>query len=107
MSINRLTAYIIATREDIVMSYGGPSKENGKYVGWITLGEEDHYRSLLNTLAIYDTAEVAENAMKDLVKEIKIAVEKETGGKHPVDHIMGECKESEVVKEIVRGSKNP
>ena len=104
MPIDRLTAYIIATREDIIITHGGPT-DNGKYLGWIILGEEDHYRALLNTNAIYDTGEAADKSMRDLVEAIKIDVEKETGGKHPIDHVMGEVREAEIVKEIVRDSQ--
>ena len=60
MGISRITAYAIASRDDLVISHGGPSKNNGKYVGWITLGEDDRYRSLVNTEAIYDTPEEAD-----------------------------------------------
>jgi len=105
MGIDKLTAYIIASREDIIITYGGPSKDNGKYAGWITLGEEDRCRPLLNTTAIYDTPVDAEKAMKDLVVEIKGIVEKETGGKSPIDHVLGKSKEAEMIKEVIRESK--
>jgi len=61
--------------------------------------------TLLNTEPIYNSAKEAKKAMTDLVEEIKIAVEKETGGKHPIDHVMGDCKEAEIVKEVIRRSK--
>jgi hypothetical protein len=103
MGLDKLTAYIIATRDDIVITFGGPAN-NGKYVGWITLGEEDHYRPLLNTQAIYDMPEDAQVAMKKVVTDIKDAVEKETGGKHPIDYVLGNTWEAKLAKEIVNGS---
>jgi len=102
MGISRITAYIIATRSDIVISAGGPA-ENGKYVGWITLGQDDRYRPLLNSEPIYDTPEAAKEAMTKVVAEVKEAVEQETGGKHPIDHVLGET-HGEVVKQIVQGA---
>ena len=105
MGIDKLTAYIIASREDIVITHGGPAKDNGKYVGWITLGEEDRFRPLLNTSPIYDTPKEAEQAMGDIVAEIKDIVEKETGGKNIIDHVMGKSKESDMVKEVISLSK--
>jgi len=106
MGITKLTAYIIASREDIVITYGGPAKDNGKYVGWITLGEEDRFRPLLNTTPIYDTPQDAEQAMKDIVVEIRAMVEKETGGKDIIDYVMGESKDTDMVKEVISLSKN-
>ena len=106
MGIDRLTAYIIASREDIIITHGGPSKNNGKYTGWITLGEEDYCRPLLNSQDIYDTPKDAEEAMHDIVKKIKEAVEKETGGKSPVDHLLGISEEASMVKKVVEASRN-
>jgi len=112
MGIDKLTAYIISTREDIIIDAGGPANDKcdnpdhiGKYVGWITLGEADRYRPLLNSEPIYDSGEDAKKAMKDLVEEIKIAVDKETAGKHPIDHVLGDCNEAEIVKEVIKQSK--
>ena len=104
MGIDRLTAYIIANREDIVITHAGPSKD-GKYMGWITLGEEDRYRPLLNSEAIHDTPKEAEQVMRDLVVGLKGIVEKETGGKDPIEHLMGYTKEAKIVKDIIRLSK--
>lgn len=105
MGIDKLTAYIIATRDDIIVTHGGPAKSNGKYAGWITLGEEDRYRSLLNTEAIYDTEEAADKAMENIVREIKISVEKETDGEHPINYVMGKGQETELIKDIIMASK--
>jgi len=67
--ITNLTAMIIASRDDIICTSGGPV--NGKYVGWITLGPDDRCRPLLNTEPIYDTADEARLAMESLAQEIK------------------------------------
>ena len=84
MGVSMLTALTIANRDDIVIDAGGPhgpSLEHpeweNKYIGWITLGEEDNFRPLLNSDPIYDNPEQAKTAMQDLVIEIKKQV-KET-----------------------------
>ncbi len=71
VGMSRLTTYIIANNEDIKCSAGGPSSENGKYMGWITLGEGRYYRPLINSEAIFDSAKDAIKAMEDLVKTAK------------------------------------
>lgn len=93
MGVSRITAYIIATRDDIVCTQGGPA-ENGKFVGWITLGEDDRYRPLLNTEPIYDTPEEAVAAMKKEVADIKESVTKELDGKDPIEHIFDQIPKS-------------
>lgn len=72
--VSRLTAIIIASRDDIVATAGGPVSDGpsaGKWVGWITLGENDRYRPLLNTGPIYDSEKDAIKAMKALLKKIR------------------------------------
>lgn len=112
MGIDRLTAYIIASRDDIVITHGGPAKEGegkGKYVGWITLGEADRFRPLLNTNPIYDTPEEAEEEMRQTVEELKKIVAEETGGKHPIDHVLSEAgvddETIDAVKDVIKASK--
>lgn len=100
MPITRLTAYTIATRDDIVIDAGGPA-ENGKFVGWITLGPEDRYRPLLNSEPLYDTKEEAKAAMHKVVEEVRQAVKKECGDQHPIDHVLGE--HAGPVKAILQG----
>lgn len=68
--VSTLTALILKTRDDIVCTAGGPTKD-GKYVGWITLGVEDRFRPLLNSEPIYDSAEDATAAMRRTVEEIR------------------------------------
>ena len=82
MGIDRITAYTIATRDDIVISHGGPGKGEyeGKYVGWITLGEPDRFRPLLSTQPVFDSAEEADEAMNKVVEDIRAYVHEETGG---------------------------
>lgn len=60
MSISRITAYIIATRDDIVVTH---AFNDNKYIGWVTLGPEDRCRPLFNTEAIYNSSQEAEDAM--------------------------------------------
>ena len=88
MGVSRLTAYTIANRDDIVVSAGGPCENTGKYVGWITLGEEDRYRPLLNSEPIYDTAEAAKTAMQGVVDELRKTVAEELNGRDQILAIM-------------------
>ncbi len=68
--ISRITAWIIAFRgDDIHCTSAGPVE--GKYLGWITLGEEDRYRPLLNSEPIYESHEAAKAAMEAVVAEIR------------------------------------
>ena len=71
--MTRLTALEICTNgKDIKCTAGGPSKENGKYVGWIERWRDGNYhKPLLNSEAIYDTEKDAIKAMKEVVKEIQ------------------------------------
>ena len=70
MGISRITAIQIQSRDDIVVSSGGPTANN-KYVGWITLGPDDSYRPLLSTADNFDSPDSAEQHMKDLVAKIR------------------------------------
>jgi hypothetical protein len=70
MSVSNYTALIISSRDDIVATAGGPTKD-GKFVGWITLGQLDRFRPLLNTEPIYNTKEEAVVAMKKIIEEIQ------------------------------------
>lgn len=103
MGMSRLTAYAIASNPDIVCTQAGPA-ENGKYLGWITLGEDARYRALINTEPIYDTPEEAVAAMEQLVVDTKKSVEEETGGKDPIEHVLGE-EVGSVVRAVVDKSK--
>jgi hypothetical protein len=76
--ISRLVAYEIAGNpDDIVIAYGGPDKETGKFAGWITRGEGHNFKPLLNTEPIYDTPKQAKETMEKVVQEIKDFVEKD------------------------------
>lgn len=100
--MDRLTAYIISTRTDLKVTHAGPTAE-GKYVGWILI-DDDTWHPLVNSQPVYDSPEAAEKAMRDLVDEIRKAVQEETGGRHPVDHVfsvVGRPGEADVVKSIV------
>lgn len=69
-TISRLTALIIAARDDIQITSGGPT-DDGKWVGWITLGPEDRCRPLLDSGPRYNSKEDAEEGMRKLVCEIR------------------------------------
>ncbi len=70
MSISNLTALIIESRDDLLVTHGGPSKD-GKFMGWITLPDEQYCRPLLNSEAVFDSPEDAENHMRDLMAKIR------------------------------------
>ncbi len=70
MGITNHTALVISTRDDILVDHS--KDDTGKYAGWITLGQDDYCRPLLNTTHIFDTAEDAEQHMRDLIKEIRL-----------------------------------
>lgn len=53
-----------AEDEDMVIAHGGPSKGNGKYCGWITNLDG---RPVVNSDAIFDTPEEAEDHMRKVV----------------------------------------
>ena len=77
MGISNLTAMIIASRDDIICTSAGPA-ENGKYLGWITLGVEDRCRPLLNSEPIYNSHDEAKAAMEAVVTEVR----QKTGEEH-------------------------
>ncbi|MEK7673845.1 MAG: hypothetical protein AAB371_01440 [Patescibacteria group bacterium] len=69
MGISYLTGVILATRDDIVVTFGGPitkGPHKGKYWGWITFGEEDHHRPLIDG-GPFDSSELAIECMQGVV----------------------------------------
>jgi hypothetical protein len=73
--MTRLTAYeIVGNPDDIVVTHAGPDN-NGKYCGFITRGEEGRYRPLISTEPIFDTADAAENAMRNEIIAVTAWVE--------------------------------
>ena len=72
MGISMITAAIIKSRTDILCTAAGPTKAEGKYVGWILL-DIDRWHPLLNTEPIYDTEEAAVTAMEKTVEDIRNA----------------------------------
>ena len=70
MGISRLTAITIQNRDDLMVTSAGPT-ENGKYIGWITYPSSQNCRPLLNTESIFDTAELAEKHMQDLMLSLR------------------------------------
>jgi len=102
--ISMLTAYAIATNPSIVTTAGGPAK-NGKFVGWITLGEEDRFRPLINTEPIYDSASEAKQAMIELVAKLKEFVAEDMANPdNPLREFI-RSPEGELVQEIVLAAK--
>lgn len=65
MGLSLITVMAIASHDDLIYSHAGPS-EDGKYSGWITLPGG---RPLLNTEAVFDTAEDAKQHVIDLRAE--------------------------------------
>jgi len=62
MAMTLMTAIIIANNTNLIYTHAGPDK-HGKYMGWITMGEDDYCRPLVNTEAIFESAEEAEKHM--------------------------------------------
>ena len=108
--VTRLTAMVMATRDDLRFDASAKPAENGKYIGWISLPPEDNYRPLINSEPIYDTKEDAIEAMKRVAAECKEFIEKESNGKHPVDAVMEKAgatsDEVDAVKSIVEAASN-
>lgn len=105
------TAFIIATRNDLIVTAAGPGPDDGKpefvgrWMGWITFGEADRYRPLVNSDKPFDTEEGAVAAMRELVEIVKKWVAEETNGQHPMDYLFGESPLAGVVKEVVTLSR--
>lgn len=65
--MTRITAYEIAGNpDDIMATHAGPAKD-GKYYGFITRGAHGRYRPLISTPAMFDTAEAADEGMRQLI----------------------------------------
>ena len=69
MGISRLTALTIQNR-NVRCEAGGPTKDEGKYVGWVML-DVQRWHPLFSTQPIYDTKEEAVKAMEEIVEEIR------------------------------------
>lgn len=72
MGITLATKLTIQNRDDLIVSHAGPGAD-GKYSGWITLGPDDYCRPLISTAAIFETADLAEQHMRDVMAELKAA----------------------------------
>jgi hypothetical protein len=93
--------------EDIIVNAGGPSKLNGKYVGWITRGPESHCRPLLSTEAIFDTPAQAKEAMQNIVDYCIDEAEKNlSDNTNPITQFLS-SPEGQIVQDIVAESKKP
>jgi len=69
--ISLRTALIIQSN-DVLCEAGGPDPATGKFCGWI-MENVERWAPLLNTEPIYETAEVAQKAMRDTVAIIRAA----------------------------------
>ena len=70
MGISLITAFAIQGNE-IECSAVWSSQNNGKYCGWITHGNENYCRPLLNTQPIYESGKEAVVAMEGIVARIR------------------------------------
>lgn len=107
--ISRLTLYEIAGNPgDVVVTHGGPSEENGKYVGWITRGPGRRYKPLISTSPIFDTPVEAEAAMQKIVDFAKNFTEEDLEKpNNPLSILVCLSPESwQVVKEIIMLAKS-
>lgn len=68
--VSRLTALIIQTRDDVVVSAGGPDQQ-GMYTGWVTLGPDDRYRPLFDTGPVFRTEDEAVAGTRKFVAELR------------------------------------
>lgn len=69
MEISCMDAFTIRNKK-VRVEVGGPSKDNGKYMGWIML-DVDRWHPIVNTNAVFDTPEDAKKYMQDLVDDLK------------------------------------
>jgi len=93
--------------EDIIVSVGGPTKSNGKYVGWITRGDDSRRRPLLSTEPTFDTPEAAKAAMQKIVDECLKAAEEILNDKsNPITQFLS-SPEGQMAQAIVAEPKKP
>jgi hypothetical protein len=71
--MNLLTALEIQGNGDnIRCEAGGPSTDNGKYVGWISLYRDGElHKHLLSSESIFESSKDAVQYMKNVVKEVR------------------------------------
>ncbi len=71
--MNLVTSLTIQGNDDnIHCDAGGPSKRNGKYVGWISLWRNGELHcELLSTEPVFDTSEEAIKYMEDIVTKVR------------------------------------
>jgi hypothetical protein len=100
LKVSGFTAIIIASRNDILTSATGPSKE-GKFSGWITLGEAELYRPLINTPPIFYSEEEAKSVMDELVDGVRESV----NPNEDLNNMFKECCQHLNEKDSVRTKK--
>ncbi|MDO8469534.1 MAG: hypothetical protein Q7S84_00755 [bacterium] len=66
-----LTLFTIAGNEDSIIIISAGPDENGKYSGWITHGPDEYCRPIVSTPPVFNTAAIAEEKMRALVKIAK------------------------------------
>ena len=112
MGLSRGTLWEIAGNpDDIVIDTGGPSKENGLFVGWITRGAGHRYKPLLSTDAVFKTRKLAKHFMQVIVdfankftdEDLKPEAIKDP--KHPRNYLTLNQDELNIVQDIVKGAK--
>lgn len=86
--ISGVTALTIKNNPAVKCDFGGPSEENGKYVGWIVL-DIGRWHPLLNTKAVFDTGEQAKAAMEELCRIVRKSDEVEALGDELLNILTG------------------
>lgn len=106
--VSKLTLYEIAGNpDDIVVAAGGPNKENGKYVGWITRGSGHRYKPLINTEPIFDKPEEAKSAMQEIVDWAKNWTEEDLkDSNNPLaKYLSPRSQEGQIIRQIIDMAK--
>ncbi|MFH1036474.1 MAG: hypothetical protein V1756_00185 [Patescibacteria group bacterium] len=106
--VSRLTLYEIAGNpDDVVVDAGGPDKETGKYVGWITRGPGHNYKPLISTEPIFDTPEQAKEAMQKIVDWAKNWTEEDLRDpNNPLAEFLSpRSEEGQIIKQIIDTAK--
>jgi hypothetical protein len=112
MGLSKLTLYEIAgNQDDIVVDVGGPAKDNGLFVGWITRGERHNYKPLLNTDPIFKTEKLAKHFMQGIVDFAKKFTENDLTSEaiknpeHPLHFFTLNQDELNVIQDITSAAK--
>jgi|GEM_PF-2642023 len=100
---------IAGNLDDIIVDAGGPSKDNGLYVGWITRGEGHSYKPLVSTKSVFKTKELAIHFMQSIVDFAKKFTEDDLkdirNPEHPLYFLTLDQEELNVIQDIVSAAK--